>query len=157
MSGARRQDLRFTVHMRKSITKRAVDALNPGQFIADDEVLGFVVRRLPSGRLSYGYRYSKDGGRRWIRLGVGITPDAARKGALIHAGNVAQDRDPLTDREKKRQEKGTARTLDQVLDAFIKNREREKGLRSIDEMKSLLARFVRPKFRQTLHPHDQAV
>ena len=62
--------------MRKTITKRAVDALKRGQYIADDEVLGFVVRRLPSGRLSYGYRYSKAGGRR--RLGVGITPDAAQ-------------------------------------------------------------------------------
>jgi hypothetical protein len=37
---------------RKTITKRAVDALGPGESIADDEVRGFVVRRMPSGTVT---------------------------------------------------------------------------------------------------------
>ncbi len=130
--------------IRKSITKRAVDALKPGQYITDDELLGFVVRRLPSGRLSYGYRYASLGKRRWIRLGVGIPPDAARKAALKHAGNVASDGDPLPEREARRRKALAARTVDQVLDDWLRDYAKMKALRSYDEMESLLRRYVRP-------------
>jgi integrase len=135
--------------MKKSITKRAVDALKPGQYITDDELLGFVVRRLPSGRLSYGYRYAKDGKRRWIRLGVGIVPDAARKAALKHAGNVAGDGDPLPEREARRLEAMTARTVGLVLDDWLAGHAKMKALRSYDEMESLLRRYVRPTLGAT--------
>ncbi len=62
--------------MQKSITKRAVDALKPGEMIADDALPGFVVRCLPSGRLTYGFRFTKDGRRKWLAIGVGIPPAA---------------------------------------------------------------------------------
>ena len=124
--------------MKKAITKRAVDALKPGEYITDTDVLGFVVRRLPSGRLSYAFRYAKDGKRRWIRLGVGIPPDAARKAALKHAGNVAGDGDPLPEREARRVEAMTARTVDDVLDGFLRHA-KVKGLRTVEQMKSRCA------------------
>ena len=63
MSGARRFPVadRGEAHvMRKTITKRAVDALKAGKSLADTDLPGFVVRRLPSGRLSYGYRCTKE-------------------------------------------------------------------------------------------------
>ncbi|MFO1160922.1 MAG: site-specific integrase [Reyranellaceae bacterium] len=131
--------------MRKPITKRAVDALKPGEMIADDSVMGFVVRRLPSGLLSYGYRYRKDGKRRWIALGVGMTPDAARKAAQILAGEVAQRQDPLPERQARRIENLAARSVDNVLDDFLEKDVKARGLRSHDEMASLLRRYVRPK------------
>lgn len=131
--------------MRKTITKRAVDALKPGEIIADDAVMGFVARRLPSGLLSYGYRYRRDGQRRWIGLGVGLTPDAARKAAQIVAGEVALRQDPLPEREARRIENLAARTLDQVLDDWLAKHVKAKQLRSHDETASLLARHVRPK------------
>lgn len=130
--------------MKKSITKRAVDALKPGQFIADDALLGFVVRRLPSGRLSYGYRYVRDGKRRWIGIGVGITPHDARNAATRLAGEVAAEADPLPEREARRVEAMTAHTVDAVFDGFLAHA-KAKGLRSYDEMESLLRRHVRPK------------
>ncbi|WP_428665026.1 tyrosine-type recombinase/integrase [Reyranella sp.] len=130
--------------MKKAITKRAVDALKPGEYITDTDVLGFVVRRLPSGRLSYGFRYAKDGKRRWIKLGVGIPPDAARKAALKHAGSVAGDGNPLPERQARRVEAMTARTVNDVLDGFLVHA-RSKRLRSVAEMESLLRRHVRPK------------
>jgi integrase len=131
--------------MQKSITKRAVDALKLGQIIADDELPGFVVRRLPSGKLSYGYRYTKDGHRRWLAIGMGIPPDVARKAAVIHAGEVALDRNPLTKREDRRRRAIEARTVDQILDAFLKERVEGRRLRSQSEIASLLDRCVRPK------------
>jgi len=129
--------------LRKTITKRAVDALKPGEVIADKELRGFVVRCLPSGRLSYGYRFTKDGRRRWLAIGVGIAPDVARKAAQGHAGQVAKDHDPLTEREQRRRKALAARTLNDILDAFVSDR--VKGLRTEKELISLLNRLVRPK------------
>lgn len=131
--------------MQKQITKRSVDALKAGQIMVDDELRGFVVRRLPSGKLSYGFRYTKSGKRRWIAIGVGLTPHDARQSATIHAGNVAKDLDPLTRKEKRRQKGLATRTLNQVLDAFLKHCEVTRQLRSLGDMRSLLDRLVRPK------------
>lgn len=138
--------LRLRCTMKKPITKRAVDALKPGESITDDSLPGFVVRRLPSGRLTYGYRYSgQDGKRRWLGLGVGIPPDAARKAALQHAGAVAGAADPLPEREARRRRASTARTVNDVLDDFFSHHVEVKDLRSRDDMESLMRRFVRPK------------
>jgi integrase len=129
--------------LRKAITKRAVDALKPGQIIADDRLPGFVVRRLPSGKLAYGYRFTKSGRRRWLAIGVGIPPEAARKAAAVHAGAVAKDQDPMTAREQRRLRAVVSRTLDQVLDAYLKDRVMGR-LRTETEIVSLFERHVRP-------------
>jgi integrase len=129
--------------MRKTITKRAVDALKPGQFIVDDKLPGFVCRRLPSGRLAFGYRFTRSGRRRWLAIGVGIAPEAARKAASLHAGAVAKDQDPMTERQERRQRVLAARTLDQVLDAFLKEKVTAR-LRTENEIVSLLSRHIRP-------------
>src|SRR5262245_32347305 len=129
--------------MKKPITKRAVDVLKPGQMIADDALSGFVVRRLSSGRLTYGYRFTKDGRRKWLAIGVGIPPEAARKAAAAHAGAVAKDQDPMTEREQRRRRTLAARTLDEVLDAYVK--EKVSGrLRTENEIVSLFDRHIRP-------------
>jgi len=130
--------------MRKTITKAAIDKLKAGEIISDDAVRGFVARRLPSGAVSYSFRYSKDGSRRWIRLGIGITPHDARRAALKLAGDVAGDGDPLPDRQARRIKALAARTVDQVLDDWLRDHVKVKQLRSHEEMKSLLRRHVRP-------------
>lgn len=131
--------------MRKSITKSAVNALKSGEIIADVEIRGFVVRCLPSGRLTYGYRYVRDGKRRWIAIGVGITPADARKAAQKLAGQVAVDGDPLPERHARRLEALAQRTVDDVLDDWLREHVQVKQLRSRAEMESLLRRHVRPK------------
>ena len=130
--------------MQKTITKRAVDALKPGELIADTELRGFIVRRLPSGRLTYGLRYTKDGRRRWLAVGVGLAPQAAREAAAKFAGSVAKDENPMTDRADRRRRALAARTLDNILDEFLKEHVRARGLRTNSEIESLLDRYVRP-------------
>src|SRR4051812_17267910 len=80
------------------ITKRAVEALTPGQRIADSEVRGFLVRRLQSGAASYAYRFRVKGSnkQRLISLGIHgtITAEKARELAKQEAGKVASGRDP---------------------------------------------------------------
>lgn len=143
MSGARETFGSVEGAMRKTITKRAVDALKPGQFIVDDKLPGFVCRCLPSGRLAFGYRFTRSSRRRWLAIGVGIAPEAARKAASLHAGAVAKDRDPMTERQERRQRDLAARTLDQVLDAFLKEKVTDR-LRTESEIVSLLSRHIRP-------------
>jgi hypothetical protein len=86
--------------MQGKITKAAVDALQPGDILADTEIRGFVARCLPSGIVSYGLRYRAAGKQRWLALGLHgrLTPDMARKAAKKRVGEVADDRDPAAER-----------------------------------------------------------
>jgi integrase len=87
------------------ITKRTVDSLSRGKSIADNEVKGFSVRHLPSGIISYGYRYrNRKGKQRWLSLGLHgqITPDQARALAKKAAGEVASGGDPVEERDKEK-------------------------------------------------------
>src|SRR5258707_6720830 len=92
--------------MKGKIGKRSIDDLEPGQLLADTEIKGFVARRLPTGLVTYGYRYRdrKSGVRRWARLGLhgSITPDEARILAKKRAGEVADNRDPMAEGQQSR-------------------------------------------------------
>jgi integrase len=135
--------------MRRAITKRAVDAMKPGDVIADTQVQGFVARCLPSGKVTYGFRYrlKNAGTRRWIALGLHgqITPDEARTIAQKHAGAVADRRDPLAEQVTARAKAKGAQTIGDILDAFIADYARPKKLRSTDDTESLFDRLVKPK------------
>ena len=138
--------------MRKSITKRAIDALQVGEYLIDAEVRGFVARRLPSGLVSYGFRYwnRSKGHRRWIAIGLHgtITPDDARKVATKYAGAVADNRDPLAEREDARSEAArvaSIKTVGDVLDEFLARYVRKQDLRTADEIESSFKRHVRPR------------
>jgi hypothetical protein len=54
--------------MRVKITKRQIDALTSGGILADEEVRGFVARKLPTRAVTYGCRYrdKTTGKQRWI-------------------------------------------------------------------------------------------
>ena len=134
--------------MRAKITKAAVDALRPGEIIADTELKGLVVRRLPSGTAAYGLRYRAGAKQRWLALGVHgrITPDQARRLAKKRVGEVADDRDPAAEREGAR-----ANTVDAVIDTFLERHVRDR-LRSAREMERALDRYVRPHIgKRSIH------
>jgi hypothetical protein len=134
--------------MRNKITKAAVDALKTGQIVADTEVKGFVARRLPSGVVTYGYRYRVAGKQRWLALGVHgrITPDMARRLAKKRAGEIADGRDPAVERktEDARAKSARASTVDALLDAFL-HRHVRKNLRSAGEVERVFRKYVRPR------------
>src|SRR5689334_3464433 len=114
--------------MQGKITKRAVDALQAGQFLADEALKGFVARRLDSGKVTYGFRYRDRTTRkqRWIALGMhgAITADEARALAKKRAGEVADSRDPVAERDTARAEAVKAAQADKntvnfVIDQFL--------------------------------------
>jgi integrase len=133
------------------ITKRQVDNMRPGGILADTEIKGFVARRLPSGIVTYGYRYrdKMTGRQRWIGLGLhgAITPDKARDLAKKRAGEVADSRDPAAEVEMARDKAKVAgaNTVDAVLDNFMTRYVRKNALRQGDDVERIFARCVRPR------------
>jgi integrase len=140
--------------MRAKITKRQVDALRPGEIIADEEVKGFVARRLISGIVTYGFRYRDKTTRRqrWIGLGLhgSITAEKARDMAKQRAGEVAGGRDPVEERQAERTKAEQAKhakanTVSALLDTFVERYVRKNGLRGAYEVERVFNRYVRPR------------
>lgn len=133
--------------MQAKVTKRNINALRPGQYLADHEVRGLVARCLPSGTVSYGFRYRDQARKqRWLPLGMHgrITPDEARTLARKRAGEVADNRDPLGERIASRA--AAAKTVDFVLDEFLKRyvNNPAKPLRSARQYRYTFEKYVRP-------------
>ncbi len=83
------------------ITKRTVDGAEPqqnknGYFIWDDELKGFGVRVMPSGRKTYWAQYRVGGRTHRVSCGVHghVTPEQARQKAKDIFGRVARGVDP---------------------------------------------------------------
>jgi integrase len=132
--------------MRARIAKRVIDALKPRDLVSDEEVKGFVARRLQSGIVTYGYRYREKATRRqrWIGLGLhgAITPEEARRLAKQRAGEVAAGRDPAAENQLARA--AAANTVNGVLDTFLDRYVRKVGLRSARTIERTFDRCVRP-------------
>jgi integrase len=135
--------------MRSKITKSAVDHLRPGQTIADSNPIGFVARKLPSGAVTYGYRFrdKQSGRQRWIGLGVHgqLTVDHARRQALRVAGEARDGGNPASaavTAAKRRQALGV--TVDHLLDEFL-TRYARPTLRSADQIERAFRAYVRPR------------
>lgn len=103
---------------------------------------GFVARKLPTGAVTYGFRYRDKTTcrQRWIGLGLhgSITPDQARILAKKRAGEVADGRDPVGEQEAAREQitkakVAEANSVNAVLDDFLREYVRgPDGLRSAD-------------------------
>jgi integrase len=139
--------------MKQMINKSSVDALKIGAIAVDTKIDGFVARKLPSGKVSYGYRY-RDHTRtqRWLSLGVhgqsGTTAETARAKAKVIQGSVAAGKDPMAEKQAARDKAEKAKvagknTVNAVLDLFIARH--VKNLRSAKTVERCLEVYVRPR------------
>jgi len=130
--------------MSTKITKRTIDTLAPSAIVADSEIKGFVARRLPSGAITYGYRYRTNGKQRWLPLGLHgrITPDEARGLAKRAAGDVAHGRDPQAERAGARVV--ATNTVNKILDGYLTRSIAARKVRSASEIANVFDRLVRP-------------
>jgi integrase len=130
----------------EKITIRSVNQLGLGERITDSEVRGLVARRLPSGKVSFGYQYAspQTGERRWISIGLlgEVTVDEARRIAAKYAGQRADRRDPVAEHKTARSR--SENTVDKVLDKFLEIYVPQKKLRSAEAIAGAFARYVRP-------------
>lgn len=136
------------------ITKTTIEKLGPGEELSDAEIRGFRARRLPSGVITYGYRFRFGGGRYTMSIGLHgeITADQARTAAKKYAGMVALGTNPAAERDAAREKVVTdkTKTVNAVLDEFEKRYIDDSGLASADQIKSAFARFVRPEIGDDL-------
>jgi Arm DNA-binding domain len=140
--------------MKQIINKSHVDAMPVDSSIVDIKIDGFIARKLPSGKVSYGFRYRGENRKQWwLSLGVhgqsGVTADTARAQAKVLQGKVAAGKDPGADKQADREKAARAKqagknTVNAVLDLFIE-RHVEKNLRSANTVKRCLEVYVRPR------------
>ncbi len=101
------------------LTKRVVDALTTKEkdyFVFDEEVMGFGIRVLPSGKKTYIAQYRSGGRTRRVKIGRAtvLTPDEARARAKELLGDVAKGENPAEGISAHRQ----APTVSQICDRF---------------------------------------
>ena len=93
--------------MADRITKRAVDAAEPGRTLWDGELRGFGLRVSKTGVRAYVVKYrTVEGRQRFLtigRHGSPWTPDAARKAALEALAAVRRGEDPAAEKKAKRE------------------------------------------------------
>jgi integrase len=149
---------------RVKITKRTVDSLGPSVTATiwyDQQLKGFGVRVMPSGRRVYFVRYrNKHGRSRWFTIGEHgrVTADAARVKAQQILQAVAVDgSDPSGEREAFR----AAPTVSELLDRYLAEHVEKKNKPSTRAtFKGIIERDIRPELglfkvaavtRQDLH------
>lgn len=103
------------------ISKRVVDAAQPGPrpaYVWDVEIKGFGLQILPSGMKSYVYQYRTAEGRS-RRATIGKhgdwTPEQARETAEDWRELVRRGKDPLAEKQKRREAHTVAELLDEYL------------------------------------------
>lgn len=134
--------------MRGKISKRAVDALAPGEHLWDTEIKGFVARKLPSACVCYGLKYTsaKSGRQRWFALGMhgALTAEQARSMAMMHRGRIASGLDPQSDREAERIQRTGITTVTKLLDAHLAMYVVPRKLRSAKEIARIHNKYIKP-------------
>ena len=109
------------------LTKRAVDAAKPQDkdyFLWDDEVSGFGLRVLPSGKKSYLIQYRTGGRSRRVALGRHgtITADQARTRAKELLGTVAGGEDPAEEIGNRRRAPKVSEVCERFMTEHTKTR-----------------------------------
>jgi integrase len=130
------------------ITKTAVDAASPGDFLWDSQLKGFGCKVLPSGSRVYVAQYRTGGrGTATQRVTLGkhgaLTPDQARKAAAAVLGRVAAGADPAAEKRARREaQKAPKTTVRAVAEEWLKRDQAENS--SIYEVRRVMTRDVLP-------------
>lgn len=109
------------------LTKRTVDALQPAAkdfFVFDDEMPGFGLRVMPSGKKSYMVQYRNGGRTRRVTFGRHgtMTPDEARKKARELLVAVADGQDPAQELSTHRRAPTMAALCERFMDEHVAHR-----------------------------------
>jgi integrase len=130
------------------LTKRVVEGVKPAAgnvVVFDDQMPGFGVRVLPSGKRSYFVQYRNSHGRsRWFTIGIHgkVTVDGARKTARKVLDAVHDGKDPAAERRAFREAPMVSELLDRYIAEHVEKRNRE---RTRGEVKRLVERHIRPE------------
>ena len=126
------------------INRTSVSGLKRGDWLTDDMLPGFKVRR-PNRHALYGLSIRFNGRMRWFSIGseVDITPDQARAAAERLRGLKRQGLDPAADRDSHK----SAPTFDAVAARFVIEHVRPKlKPRTCAHYEEIINRLIRPRF-----------
>jgi hypothetical protein len=134
------------------LIKRQIEAAEPRErdyWLYDAKLAGFAVRVWPSGKKVFTYEYRPAGSttKRKVTIGTfgAITVDQARDQAKVLAGQIVKGENPAEAKRSARRGHATEKTVNELLDAFMVDREAKKKIRTVDEYRRLLNKDVRPK------------
>jgi integrase len=141
--------------VRRAITKRSVDEVEPGpkdDYLWDDDLKGFGLKITPAGRKVYLVQY-RIGGRkgRSRRVNIGPhgvwTPEEARKRAKQLLGQVAEGKDPASPRDAAR----ASETMAQLLERFLSDHADKKlKMSSANEYRRIANLYILPAMSHRL-------
>ena len=133
------------------LSKRTVDSLKPGEkdyFAWDDDLPGFGVRIMPSGRKSYLIQY-RDSGGRTRRKSLGrhgtVTPDEAKAEARQLLSAVARGSNPAEDALRKRGAPSIAELCDRFMNEYVPTHCKASTAKEYERSVEL---FIKPTFGQ---------
>jgi integrase len=130
------------------LTKRAIDLLEtrPGKnyIVFDDELPCFGVRVMPSGKRFFLIQYRFQGRTRRVMLGMygPVTPEQARRQAMILLGQVKAGIDPAEQRDSDRMAGTIAELGKRFLDQYVSTRCKPS---TAAEYKRSVEMFINPK------------
>jgi integrase len=130
--------------VKRRINRKSVAGLQRGEWITDDMLPGFKVRR-PNRLALYGVNIRLNGRMRWISLGSesDLTPDQARGEAERIRGLKRQGIDPAAQRDQRK----AGATLKAAADRFLHEHVRKKlRPRTIVHYEEMISRLILPKF-----------
>jgi integrase len=122
-----------------NLTKRLVEAIKPAKsevFVWDDAVPGFGLRVFPSGRRSYFVQYRAKGRTRRLSLGPHgvLTPQEARKRALVHLADVRAGADPSKARQSARRAPWMRDLFERYLEQHARPKKKASSVESDERM-----------------------
>lgn len=132
--------------MKRKITKRVVDAVQPGdrdQFVWDSETKGFGLKVTPKRRRVYVLQTSLNGRLRRFTIGPHgspWTPDGARKEALRLLVMIAQGKDPTDERPSAIRDV----TVGQLSDLYLREGCEKKKPSTVAVETGLIERHIKP-------------
>lgn len=134
-----------------ALTKREIDGAKydpegtSWQWLQDEEVPGFGVRLLPSGRKSFVLRYrTRAGRRRYLTVGPygTYTVAQARDQARVELAKALQGEDPAEERQEARKGK----TFGEFADTYLRRMEKRWAERTRYEYERQIEKYLKPEF-----------
>lgn len=130
------------------LRKRAVESLKAEAkeyFVWDEELPGFGLRVMPTGRKTFHMQYRAGGRTRRVKIGVFgmVTADEARTEARKLGGAVAKGEDPAAKIKWHRSAPTVATVCDRFLETHVAHRCKPK---TAYEYTKLINRYVKPRF-----------
>jgi len=132
--------------MKAKITKRAVDAMKPGErdsFLWDSEIKGFGLKVTPKGRKVYILQYRQHRSLRRYTIGTHGSPwtaDEARDEALRLLGQVKEGKDPSSAKQAEKD----AITVSKLCDLYLKEGNGTKKASTIATDEGRIERHIKP-------------